>query len=269
MPQLMSYPKAAGIYAARRAWKVFQLGEKTRHINHVGNMILSPSEYIDSRLYFFGTWEPSLTAFMMQRTKKDSVAIDIGANIGYYTLMFSKSVGGSGKVYSIEPSPKTLKKLRDNLALNQSDNVVVMPYGISDKAERREFVLDGSNLGASHFGQPSDNGLELVRLRSIIEATDLSRVSIVKVDVEGFEVPVLRDILNLISELGAQLTIVSEIRNTPEACALLKDFRASGFRALALSNEYRIIDYIDGSVAPPCEVTELPRGQTDIALVRD
>ena len=268
MPYLLSYTKAAGVYAARRIWKRLDLGSRIKTIDHVGVMDVTPNDYVDSRLYFFGTWEPSLSAFMRRQITPGSVAIDIGANIGYHTLLFSKAVGKDGAVYAIEPAPRIIEKLRKNISLNTMENIRVIPYGISDKAERRDFVVDAQNLGASHFGETSDDGLELVRLRSVIDPADLSRVSIIKVDVEGFEIPVLRDILDLSTQFGSPLTIVSETRNTPETRALFQEFRAAGFRTLAISNEYRILDYIEGGIMPPTEVVELPPGQTDIAFVR-
>jgi FkbM family methyltransferase len=167
----------------RRLWKV--LPEVRTNIPGLGMMTLEPHDFVDSRLFNFHTWEPEITAFVSKHVKPGDVVVDIGANIGYYTLLLSKLVGPTGKVYAVEPCEGTLKRLGKVVTWNQLDKVTVIPCGISDRAERRELIEYRGNAGRNSFGGESEDGIELRRLSDVIPESDLKRVSFVKLDVEG------------------------------------------------------------------------------------
>lgn len=237
------------------------------NIPDIGTMKLEPWDLIDSRLLFFGVWEPAVSKFMREAIKPGAVVADIGANIGYYTLLLSRAVGPSGHVYAVEPGPHIRARLEDALARNGITNVTVIPYGISDRSERRSFEQASANLGASKFGEVSEDGIELRRLADVIPAADLARLSFIKLDVEGMEAPVMRDLAGMLGRLPHELTICAELRIDPEMQALLAQFRTAGFSFLELPNRYTMFDY----PAHPLEAVEIETpctGQLDLALVR-
>lgn len=237
-------------------------------VSGVGLMQLEPWDLIDSRIYFFDVWEPAVSRFMQERVRPGAVVADIGANIGYHTLLLSRAVGPEGHVYAIEPSPEIRLRLEDALHRNGVSNVTVIPYGISDRTERRAFTISAANLGASHFGEPSEDGLELRRLADVIPADQLARLSFIKIDVEGMEGPVMRDIATLLPQLPQELTLCAELRMNEELRAILKDFGQSGMSALHLPNLYSMFDYPAHPTDPePCDM--LGEGQLDLALVRN
>jgi tRNA/tmRNA/rRNA uracil-C5-methylase (TrmA/RlmC/RlmD family) len=92
-------------------------------------------DIIQGFIYFFGMWEPSLTRWIQERLAPGDIFIDVGANIGYYSLLASKLVGHSGSVVAIEPSPKIFSALQHNLALNHIENVRVVNMAVSDRRE--------------------------------------------------------------------------------------------------------------------------------------
>lgn len=234
----------------------------------VGLMQLEPWDMIDSRIYFFDVWEPAVSRFMQDRVKPGAVVADIGANIGYYTLLLSRAVGPGGHVYAIEPSPQIRLRLEDALRRNAVTNVTVVPYGISDRSERRAFTISAANLGASHFGEPSEDGLELRRLGDVIPADQLARLSFIKIDVEGMEGAVMRDIATLLPQLPQELTLCAELRMNAELRAVVQDFRDAGMGSLHLPNRYSMFDYPAHPIeAEPCD--DPGDGQIDLALVRD
>jgi FkbM family methyltransferase len=233
----------------------------------IGAMKLEPWDLIDSRLLFFGVWEPAVSKFMREAIRPGAVVADIGANIGYYTLLMSRAVGPEGRVYAVEPGPAIRARLEDALTRNGITNVTVIPYGISDRSERRSFEQASANLGASKFGEVSDDGIELRRLADVIPAEDLARLSFIKLDVEGMEAPVMRDLTGLLGRLPQELTICAELRIDPEMQELLARFRDAGFAFLDLPNRYTMFDY----PAHPLEAAEISvpnTGQLDLALVR-
>lgn len=237
----------------------------------VGRMRVDPGDLLGSRVFFFGVWEPSITHHMRGQLPANGIAIDIGANVGYYSLVMSRAVGDGGKVYAIEPSPPLRARLEENLALNGVRNVVVVPFGISDRAERRAFHAETHtrNTGESHFGELSEDGLPLRRLQDVISAEDLPRVSLIKVDVEGMEAAVLADLLTLAPRLNPDLTIIAEIRMSESLWGLLDRYREAGFSPSTLENEYPIYDYASGQVSPAQPMMRYPaKGQIDIALTR-
>jgi len=181
----------------------------------------------------------------------------------------SRSVGEAGHVYAVEPSPEIRERLLANLELNRIANVTVVPYGISDRSERRMFTLSKANHGASHFDAPSEDGLELRRLSEVIPEAELTRVSLIKIDVEGMELQVMRDILKLLPRLPPDVTITAELRIDDTLKALLAQFRLLGFRTMLLKNDYKMWRYSRGEVSDPEPVEQqLPVGQHDVALVR-
>jgi FkbM family methyltransferase len=260
--------RAVQIFVGRRVWRYFSSSSKIKEIEGIGRMILSPWEYIDSRLYFFGTWEPDISRFMVEHITRGSTCIDIGANVGYYTLLMSRATGEAGLVYSIEPSPSALKRLQENIDLNGLKNVRVIPFGVSDQTGRRRFIIDADNLGASHFEDDSEDGLELRRLCDVISRDDLANISVIKVDVEGMEASVLREILAMLPQMGARATVIAEISASNETREVVAALVSEGFQPFLLSNRYSLVDYADPKRVFPKVVDDLPPGKSDIAFVR-
>ena len=267
LPVLPAVLRAGYALLMKRAFGVLQR-RAVVDVAGVGLMQLEPWDMIDSRIYFFDVWEPAVSRFMRDRVKPGAVVADIGANIGYYTLLLSRAVGPTGHVYAIEPSPQIRLRLEDALTRNAVTNVTIVPYGISDRTERRAFTISAANLGASHFGEPSEDGLELRRLADVIPADQLARLSFIKIDVEGMEGAVMRDIATLLPALPQELTLCAELRMNAELRAILEDFRKAGMSSLHLPNRYSMFDYPAHPTAPePCDAPG--DGQIDLALVRN
>ena len=188
----------------KRAFGVFKR-PLVANIAGLGSMKLEPWDLIDSRIYFFGEWEPAISKYMREAIRPGAVVADIGANIGYYTLLMSRAVGPAGRVYAAEPSPEIRARLEDSLARNAIANVTVIPFGISDRSERRS----------------------LRRLADVIPPEDFARLSFIKIDVEGMEAPVMRDISTELDQLPRELTICAELRINPEMQQLLERFRTA------------------------------------------
>ena len=84
------------------------------------------------RLSTRGYYEPFITAFVKDMIKEGDIVIDIGAHIGYYTLLFSKLVGKTGKVFAFEAHPDNFTLLKQNVETNGYTNVVVENKAVSN-----------------------------------------------------------------------------------------------------------------------------------------
>jgi FkbM family methyltransferase len=130
-----------------------------------------------------------------QLVKKGDLVVDVGANIGIYTLFLRRLVGEDGKLVAIEAEENNVDELRRNLALNNASNVEVHHCGVSDRAEVLPLLLNTTgNAGGhsffdqSHIGEPETQMVACLPLAAIMGDR---RPSFMKLDIEGFEHRVL------------------------------------------------------------------------------
>lgn len=161
--------------------------------------------YIDwaqYRSFVYGTWEPEIVRPILSNVGEGMTAIDIGAHIGYYTLLLAKCVGPSGRVISFEPLPANFGRLRQNIEVNSLRQVQAYPQALFSHCAELELS------GPDNESYPGTASLvrEVGAKRMRVEAVTLDRVvngqglrpDFVKIDVEGAEYDVL---------LGAKETI--------------------------------------------------------------
>ena len=139
-----------------------------------------------------GYYELLMTELMKNEVKPNDIVIDIGANIGYHTLIFSSLVGDNGFVYSIEPEPRNLELLYRNVRENNCKNVNIIPKAASNEDRFSKLYLHPDNIG-DHRLYKFDNSydfimVEAVRLNSYFNYTSISRhVDFIKMDIQGSE----------------------------------------------------------------------------------
>jgi FkbM family methyltransferase len=128
-------PGRFGVYALR----AFNLYLRRRNSYLVKTkrdfvIVCSPRELIQVCVMQFGHWEPNVSAVIEGLIRPGSCAADVGANVGYHTLLMSNAVGPRGRVFSFEALAQTFQALQKNLALNGVGNVRTACVAISDKA---------------------------------------------------------------------------------------------------------------------------------------
>lgn len=200
-------------------------------------------DYVQRRIRFFGIFEHNLTYYTMDRLREGDLYVDVGANIGYFTLLASRCVGNAGKVIAVEADPVTFAALSKNLERNDCRNVV--PCNVAAAAMACKVGIEpghvhnsGSNRIVIGQGGASIDGLPL---RDIVGG-DLRRVRFIKIDIEGSEEPVLTEILGLLPELPEDLIIAAEI--SLASAGHVAHFIGAGFRAYAIQNLYTIDYYL-------------------------
>lgn len=225
-------------------------------------MWAQPTQFVENRILFFGVWEPNITAWFMRLLKPGDVVLDVGANVGYYTLLSSKLVGSAGKVYAVKPSPSIRGRLENNLRLNHPDNVSVLPFAAWSSQGQATFHIHGKDCGSSSLSTLEDcaatETVDLVRLDDVLDRRDAARLRIVKLDIEGAEYHALQGLRatlaaapNAVVLCELNPALLSALGGSIEEVALLVG--ELGFRGNVVPNDYRVEAYLQGQRTASCE----------------
>lgn len=149
---------------------------------------------VGGKLAKFCQYEPYETAVLLSFIDEGDLAIDVGANIGIYTLLFADKIGSEGTVYAFEPEPKNFQLLEDNIQENDLTNIKAYPVALSDKKGRTELFLSRTNLG-DHRLFPEDGKqrksieIQTDTLDHILLSQDHEKrpVQVIKIDTQGYE----------------------------------------------------------------------------------
>jgi FkbM family methyltransferase len=159
-------------------------------------MELDLQDWIPQEIYLTGTFEPGCSNLLRAVLKPGDLFVDVGANIGYFTLLCSRLVGIGGRVLAVEPNPEIRAQLQRNLSRNGMRNVQVFDCALSEaEGEIPLFLGPPDNTGLSSFRAPRDStGSIKVRTAQFdaLFPPEQSRAAIVKINVEGAELRVLR-----------------------------------------------------------------------------
>lgn len=161
-------------------------------------------------------YEEGTTELFERVLRPGHVVFDVGAHVGYYTLLAARLVGPQGRVYAFEPDPHNFELLQRNIVLNRYRNVVAVPKAVTDRSGTVPlFHSDGdSGMHSLHEDRWSKGSSLLVaatRLDEFVEAEGWPPISVIKMDIEGAEPlafmgmrEVIRrnDTLKLIAELN-------------------------------------------------------------------
>lgn len=159
-----------------------------------------------------GGWEAETTRLFKQLAKEGDTIVDIGANLGYYTLLASKIVGDSGKVYAFEPDPTNYKVLSSNIELNGCKNIITEQKAVSDANGKVTLYLDSKDVGAHTIYKNGKTKksvtVDSVTLDEYFKGKEYP-INIIKMDIEGAEMAAIRGMEKII-ELNDDLKIFTE-----------------------------------------------------------
>ena len=275
-----------------RLYQVFSwpLAEEVRGRYEVetvaGRMLVEPQTPIGRVLTVSGEWEPHVTAALSRRLETGDVCIDVGAHVGYYALLASKGVGPSGHVYAVEPSARVFEDLSSNLALNGATNVTAVNRAAGeDTGVAVLYEAPGpspltSSLCSRMLEMPHAARAEefvatevpLATVDGIVPEHLRARVRVVKIDVEGYEIEVLRGMSSILGSAGRLAVFVEtspDWANVDPASSLTELCETYGLSAYVLRNDYTLEGYFPRRLVAPTRVSTIPRERTDLMLVRD
>lgn len=240
-------------------------------------------DLIQRYLYLFGVWEPRMTQWLRRRLAPGDTFVDVGANIGYFSVLASQLVGPEGRVVAIEASQDFQDRLAQNAHLNDCTNIRAVHTAVSDKQQTLTFILASSNnMGANSivpYDGPAEStfDIEAFPLPDVLEEDEIARARVVKVDVEGAEGSVVRGMAPLLDKLRPDAEVTVEV--TPERMAQLGDdvvelldtMREAGFNVYRLANEYAPTSYptaLRGPAAVPVRWRGPITGESDLIFSR-
>lgn len=257
-------------------WRGRSYVTRTRHgVTMAGRT----GDVVQGYIYYFGMWEPNLTAFVLRRLEdaKDRTFVDVGANVGYFSLLAATRLH-NGKVVSIEAFPRTFELLTRNVALNRSGEIRTVCCAVTDVRREVEIFYAGS---ANEGGTTTVAGrfaAEPVRvpgipLDDVLTAEEVATIRLIKIDVEGAEGSVLRGMTQTMTRLPQDAEIVIEI--TPSilgddvVASIFSDMARRGYHPYALPNSYSVDAYMSPTVVvAPKRMHTLPREQSDVVFSR-
>lgn len=157
-----------------------------------GILFLNQKDPVISGALAIGVFEKHETALFRSVLKPGTVVLDVGANIGYYTLIASHHIGPSGKVFTFEPEPNNYTLLQKNIKKNKVKNVLAFQLGLSDKKYSGALYLSDDNQGNHSLSQKSAGGdtaieISLITADEVLTDAGISKVDVVKMDIEGAE----------------------------------------------------------------------------------
>jgi FkbM family methyltransferase len=182
-----------------------------------GKMFLHPNDGL--RLSIRGIHNEEEAMMVRNNIKKDEIVVDLGAHIGYYSLMMAKLVGKNGKVFAFEPEPRNLELLYKNIEVNLYKNVKVIPKAVSDIDGECSLFVGQESFGANKIFKPKKTDTQkfeeiktkTIRLDDYFEELGfLKKISFIKMDIEGSEVRALQGMKNIL-EFNENLKIFTEI----------------------------------------------------------
>jgi FkbM family methyltransferase len=208
------------------------------------SFFLDPRDLVPSVILKTGEWQPEIWDSIATALPEGGVFYDVGAHIGYFSMKAALRAGPAGRVVSFEPNPETVALLRDNARANHFDNVVVEPIACTEREETLTLYAAGeANTGASSLS--ADNATiqrgqtpkpYSVRGRPIDDVTNelkLTRVDVIKIDVEGAEGLVLRGALETLKRFHPKVMMevvarqLASFQTTPEDLSVL--MRSAGY----------------------------------------
>jgi FkbM family methyltransferase len=227
----------------RLRWRRFRTRVRTRFGM---DMECYTGSAVGRSVYYFGMWEPNLTHWVRNSLSPGDVFVDVGAHVGYYTLVAGRIVGDDGQVVAVEASRSTCRTLRRNVAMNALGNVDCVNAAAA--AQRGSVELRGHHDDTARAGvrqkegRPSLGAVDAVPVQELVDERDWSRTRLVKIDVEGYEPRVVAGMRRLIAGCRADCEFLVEL--TPERYEdgelqkMLATFAAQGFRPHEIVNPY-------------------------------
>ena len=158
---------------------------------------------VGRQIFLTGGCDPAISCLILRFLKPGMVFFDVGANIGQFTILAADRLNNDGIVFSFEPSPREFAMLESTVSLNRLSNVKLYSSAVGSTNSREKLKVFSGKYGAFNtLGAPSHSKVqnesysevevECVTLDSIVKQARLDHVDLMKIDVEGGEVDVLR-----------------------------------------------------------------------------
>lgn len=209
-------------------------------------------------LFLKGEYEPEITDIFIKTIQKGDVVIDIGANIGYYTLIAARTVGGNGKVFAFEPDHTNYALLKRNIEINRYKNVIPIKKAVSNANTSAKFFLREDSTVSSllndfdKYPSTGSTEVETIILDDFFKDKEsiISKIKLIKMDIEGAEMLALLGMSQII-EKNEKLAIISEFnpdfikKSGYEPEEFISKLKRYGFKIEVIGQENEDVGFIE------------------------
>lgn len=167
------------------------------------------------------------------------VVFDVGANAGFYTVLASRLASRKGRVISFEPDPTNLTALRRHVEINGLQNVTIVPAAVSDSSGHGKFRRD------KHQGRLDPKGdieVQIVHLDALWMGSTVPRPALIKVDVEGEELAVIRGARRVLAECRPVVLVAAHSAKLRDECR--QELQTSGYEVQSLDDRSELCELI-------------------------
>jgi FkbM family methyltransferase len=200
------------------------------HITSIKFGLLRGNKWIvDSGVhgYWLGTFESDKQEFLGKHLRSNTVVYDIGAHVGFYSMLASKLVGPRGKVYAFEPVSRNVAYLRRHLEANSVENVTTLNCALADSPGYAKFEL-GSDSSGGRLGKHGQIQVEVHSLDELLREHIIEPAQFVKIDAEGAELSILCGGAHYFREHGPLILLATHNESIHRSCCeLLQSWRYS------------------------------------------
>ncbi|MEP6747111.1 MAG: FkbM family methyltransferase [Bacteroidota bacterium] len=236
--------------------KVFKkVNGVTNHKTPWGNqMEIDVKETIGNSIFSTGIYDLPLSETLWRLTEPGNFVLDIGANIGFVSGLFSHRTGPGGKVWSFEPNPVIINRLKKNISNSKYGNITLYPFALSDSNSEGflEFPdIFSYNQGVAYVENNGSHSakamkIDLRKLDDMIGSDIL--INVVKIDVEGHELSVFKGAEKLID--NKQITNIVYEDHDPYPSPIAKFLTEKGYTLLRMEKGWFNLSLKDPISAP-------------------
>jgi len=196
---------------------------------------------------WLGTYEPELQVALRESLRPGMTVYDVGANIGYVTLMLAHNVGPSGKVFAFEALPDNVERIKKNLDLNNLTNVTIVSGAVTDRTGPVVFYVHDS-VGMGKAAGSAGRREEQYKAEISVPGLSLDEFvfqqgnqlpDVVKMDIEGGEVLALPGMRRILAEHHPLMLL--ELHGPESEKAAWETLTAAGYTLRAMENGYPLI----------------------------
>lgn len=249
-----------------------------------GRVVCDTGDLLGRVIAVSGTWEPNATAVVRRLLAPGDVVVDIGAHVGYYTLLAADAVGPGGRVFALEPSPARYRELLGNVERSGATNVSALDAAAGSREgsatlfEAPRPNTSASTLSAGALADPAvatardyvPVEVRVTRADEVVPANLHGRVRFVKIDVEGHEIDVLRGLEGILAR-GARIAVLVEVSPawSPESPAEVERVcTRHRLEPWLVVNDYSLPGLFPTRLRPPQRLSAIPHERCDVLLAR-
>lgn len=202
--------------------------------------------------YWLGTYEPDLQAAIARWVQPGMVAYDVGANIGYVSLLLAKRVGEIGKVFAFEALPGNLERLHQSLVLNNLvERVVIVPAAVVDSQHPVQFLVGPSggmgkvegSAGRQEVTYQESILVEGMCLDEFVYGAGNPAPRAIKMDIEGGEVLALPGMRRILRDVRPVLLM--ELHGPESVQVTWQELNEAGYKVFSMKEGYPLVPAVD------------------------